>query len=233
MNKINLMSDDIGLTSQKIDVSTMSGDVTLHNCEGTVETMSGDIELVGHLGKIVQSMSGDINIEKSTVRKIETMSGDITLDEVYCNVVSSMSGDITINKCEIDTVVCSELFGDNSNVTKIIVRDNSEYISIYKEISGFKWWNPFTWGTIQKQVCGDNSINIQGNNISIGKDITINNGRKYIDGECQCKSKRPRTFRLPDTIKVKVVEFDNGRKDNILKSKHEVKVINGKWVKWD
>lgn len=222
---MNIMSGDIKLTKQDIDINTMSGNVTLFKCYGNVNTMSGDINLTNHQGKNVNSMSGDVTINDSDICKINTMSGDINLTHVNSNLVTSMNGDINIKYCDIMILECSELFGENSKIGTLIIRDNSDYISVNKENCGFKWWNPFTWG--KTQIGGNNSTSIHSDG------VMILNGKTYVNGKCITKSKHPRTFILPDTIEAKVVEFDNGRTDNILKSKYQFIVKNGKWVQWD
>lgn len=221
------MSEDITLRNKTTTVRTMSGDINLDGCTGNVETMSGDITLKNHGGAHVLTMSGDIEINKGEIGRIESMSGDIDLSHVTCNKVLTMSGDLTIKDSEFNIVDCTELFGENSTIGQLYIKDSDYHII---QSSGFKWYNPFTWfdnNSIQFQSCGNNS-----NCIQINGDIIITNDRKYQDGKCLTKSSRPRIFILPDTIKVEFkVVFENGREDNILKSKHKVNVEHGKWEK--
>lgn len=221
------MSDDIKLSGQIIDCNSMSGDISLTNCTGNVETMSGDIFLKRHYANNVKSMSGDCYIEDSRVNHIETMSGDIHVCRGMCRTIETLSGDVTLNKMSVNTVRCSELFGENSDIMTLIIIDNSSYMKV---TSGFKWWNPATWfNNNQIQYCGNNSTCFQSNGDMFI--VKSENGKVYKDGKCITKSNKPRVFILPDTIRVDKVIFDNCREDNIVKSKRKVIVENGKWQK--
>ena len=228
---MNTMSDNIRAKEKYDNFASMSGNIELNNCKGDVETMSGNIYLMKHYGDSVHSMSGDVFIQDSAINYIETMSGDITVHGAQIRGITSLSGDITIHKVTCNTIHCAELFGEESTIMTLFIQDNSPYIeNIKNSNTKFKWWNPFTWfesNVTQTIKCGNNSTCFQSNG-----DTYIVSGKKiYRDGKCITKSAKPRTFILPDTIKVDKVIFDNGRTDNILKARHKTVVENGTWQK--
>lgn len=185
-------NDDITLSNYEGVVSSTNGDLDLRECNGVFSTTNGDIYLYECKGS-VSTTNGEIHIGNCELDEIETTNGDIILVESTIDNVKTTNGKVALRNTNVKEMEANNISGKGT-IEHLILKT----ITSSCKFNGFK---PSTWF---------NNISVNGVSISVDGNITINNGKVFVNGKEleQPESKEEQKWKVPKGIKINKITTD-------------------------
>ena len=190
-------NDDINLSNYEGVIVSTNGDLDLRECNGVFSTTNGDIELYQCKGS-VSTTNGEIHIANSEIDEIETTNGDITLVESTIDKVKTTNGKVVLRNTDVKEMEANNVSG-NGTIEHLILKTITSSCK-------FNMFKPSTW-------FNNNSVNISVNGVSISVDgdLTINNGKVFVNGKEYNKEdgqEKEQKWEVPKGIKIKKITTD-------------------------
>ena len=185
-------NDDITLSNYEGVVSSTNGDLDLRECNGVFSTTNGDIYLYECKGS-VSTTNGEIHIGNCQLDEIETTNGDIILVESTIDRVKTTNGKVALRNTNVKEMEANNISGKGT-IEHLILKT----ITSSCKFNGFK---PSTWF---------NNISVNGVSISVDGNITINNGKVFVNGKEleQAENKEEQKWKVPKGIKINKITTD-------------------------
>lgn len=185
-------NDDITLSNYEGVVSSTNGDLDLRECNGVFSTTNGDIYLYECKGS-VSTTNGEIHIGNCELDEIETTNGDIILVESTIDRVKTTNGKVALRNTNVKEMEANNISGKGT-IEHLILKT----ITSSCKFNGFK---PSTWF---------NNISVNGVSISVDGNITINNGKVFVNGKEleQPENKEEQKWKVPKGIKINKITTD-------------------------
>lgn len=185
-------NDDITLSNYEGVVSSTNGDLDLRECNGVFSTTNGDIYLYECKGS-VSTTNGEIHIGNCELDEIETTNGDIILVESTVDRVKTTNGKVALRNTNVKEMEANNISGKGT-IEHLILKT----ITSSCKFNGFK---PSTWF---------NNISVNGVSISVDGNITINNGKVFVNGKEleQSENKEEQKWKVPKGIKINKITTD-------------------------
>lgn len=185
-------NDDITLSNYEGVVSSTNGDLDLRECNGVFSTTNGDIYLYECKGS-VSTTNGEIHIGNCQLDEIETTNGDIIIVESTIDNVKTTNGKVALRNTNVKEMEANNISGKGT-IEHLILKT----ITSSCKFNGFK---PSTWF---------NNISVNGVSISVDGNITINNGKVFVNGKEleQSENKQEQKWKVPKGIKINKITTD-------------------------
>ena len=185
-------NDDITLSNYEGVVSSTNGDLDLRECNGVFSTTNGDIYLYECKGS-VSTTNGEIHVGNSELDEIETTNGDIILVESTVDRVKTTNGKVALRNTHVKEMEANNISGKGT-IEHLILKTKASSC----KFNGFK---PSTWF---------NNISVNGVSISVDGNITINNGKVFVNGKEleQPENKEEQKWKVPKGIKINKITTD-------------------------
>lgn len=185
-------NDDITLSNYEGVVSSTNGDLDLRECNGVFSTTNGDIYLYECKGS-VSTTNGEIHIGNCELDEIETTNGDIILVESTVDNVKTTNGKVALRNTHVKEMEANNISGKGT-IEHLILKTMTSSC----KFNGFK---PSTWF---------NNISVNGVSISVDGNITINNGKVFVNGKEleQPETKEEQKWKVPKGIKINKITTD-------------------------
>lgn len=185
-------NDDITLSNYEGVVSSTNGDLDLRECNGVFSTTNGDIYLYECKGS-VSTTNGEIHIGNCELDEIETTNGDIILVESTIDKVKTTNGKVALRNTHVKEMEANNISGKGT-IEHLILKTMTSSC----KFNGFK---PSTWF---------NNISVNGVSISVDGNITINNGKVFVNGKEleQSENKEEQKWKVPKGIKINKITTD-------------------------
>lgn len=185
-------NDDITLSNYEGVVSSTNGDLDLRECNGVFSTTNGDIYLYECKGS-VSTTNGEIHIGNCELDEIETTNGDIIIVESTIDRVKTTNGKVALRNTHVKEMEANNISGKGT-IEHLILKT----ITSSCKFNGFK---PSTWF---------NNISVNGVSISVDGNITINNGKVFVNGKEleQAENKEEQKWKVPKGIKINKITTD-------------------------
>lgn len=185
-------NDDITLSNYEGVVSSTNGDLDLRECNGVFSTTNGDIYLYECKGS-VSTTNGEIHIGNCELDEIETTNGDIILVESTVDNVKTTNGKVALRNTNVKEMEANNISGKGT-IEHLILKTMTSSC----KFNGFK---PSTWF---------NNISVNGVSISVDGNITINNGKVFVNGKEleQAENKEEQKWKVPKGIKINKITTD-------------------------
>lgn len=185
-------NDDITLSNYEGVVSSTNGDLDLRECNGIFSTTNGDIYLYECKGS-VSTTNGEIHIGNCELDEIETTNGDIILVESTIDKVKTTNGKVALRNTHVKEMEANNISGKGT-IEHLILKTMTSSC----KFNGFK---PSTWF---------NNISVNGVSISVDGNITINNGKVFVNGKelKQAENKEQQKWKVPKGIKINKITTD-------------------------
>ena len=185
-------NDDITLSNYEGVVSSTNGDLDLRECNGVFSTTNGDIYLYECKGS-VSTTNGEIHIGNCELDEIETTNGDIILVESTVDRVKTTNGKVALRNTNVKEMEANNISGKGT-IEHLILKTMTSSC----KFNGFK---PSTWF---------NNISVNGVSISVDGNITINNGKVFVNGKElePPENKEEQKWKVPKGIKINKITTD-------------------------
>ena len=185
-------NDDITLSNYEGVISSTNGDLDLRECNGVFSTTNGDIYLYECKGS-VSTTNGEIHIGNCELDEIETTNGDIILVESTIDNVKTTNGKVALRNTNVKEMEANNISGKGT-IEHLILKTMTSSC----KFNGFK---PSTWF---------NNISVNGVSISVDGNITINNGKVFVNGKEleQSENKEEQKWKVPKGIKINKITTD-------------------------
>ena len=185
-------NDDITLSNYEGVVSSTNGDLDLRECNGVFSTTNGDIYLYECKGS-VSTTNGEIHIGNCELDEIETTNGDIIIVESTVDNVKTTNGKVALRNTDVKEMEANNISGKGT-IEHLILKT----ITSSCKFNGFK---PSTWF---------NNISVNGVSISVDGNISINNGKVFVNGKEleQSENKEEQKWKVPKGIKINKITTD-------------------------
>lgn len=185
-------NDDITLSNYEGVVSSTNGDLDLRECNGVFSTTNGDIYLYECKGS-VSTTNGEIHIGNCQLDEIETTNGDIILVESTVDRVKTTNGKVALRNTNVKEMEANNISGKGT-IEHLILKTMTSSC----KFNGFK---SSTWF---------NNISVNGVSISVDGNITINNGKVFVNGKEleQPENKEEQKWKVPKGIKINKITTD-------------------------
>lgn len=185
-------NDDITLSNYEGVVSSTNGDLDLRECNGVFSTTNGDIYLYECKGS-VSTTNGEIHIGNCELDEIETTNGDIILVESTIDRVKTTNGKVALRNTNVKEMEANNISGKGT-IEHLILKTITSSCK-------FNRFKPSTWF---------NNISVNGVSISVDGNITINNGKVFVNGKEleQSENKEEQKWKVPKGIKINKITTD-------------------------
>lgn len=185
-------NDDITLSNYQGVISSTNGDLDLRECNGVFSTTNGDIYLYECKGS-VSTTNGEIHIGNSELDEIETTNGDIIIVESTIDTVKTTNGKVALRNTHVKDMEANNVSGKGT-IEHLILKT----ITSSCKVNMFK---PSTWF---------NNISVNGVSISVDGDITISNGKVFVNGKelQRAENKQEQKWEVPKGIKINKITTD-------------------------
>ena len=185
-------NDDITLSNYEGVVSSTNGDLDLRECNGVFSTTNGDIYLYECKGS-VSTTNGEIHIGNCELDEIETTNGDIIIVESTIDNVKTTNGKVALRNTNVKEMEANNISGKGT-IEHLILKTITSSCK-------FNRFKPSTWF---------NNISVNGVSISVDGNITINNGKVFVNGKEleQPENKEEQKWKVPKGIKINKITTD-------------------------